>query len=497
MKILTAAITASVVMGCIGASVADCCKKNQACNVKACKVVENADAEGFVSIFNGKDLTGWIGATATYGVDPKEPGVLQCFPKRGKGGGGNLCTEKRYRNFVLRFEFCMPANGNNGLGIRMPDTKKDAAYHAMCELQLLDDGGSWYYDSKNGCDKLRKYQYTGSVYGIVPCLRDNTGIQTGGKERSFAGGGSYVKKPGMWNFEEVRVIGSEIEVYLNGVLITKADVSKFKGDGSDTPDRKAHPGLHRTEGHIGWLGHGHNVKWRNIRIKELPDDAKMGDACPCAVKKCPKGFTALFDGKPEQLQANWKGVTTREKFDNPFVRQEARKSNPGKAAEMQKFADELMVKHWKVRNGALFFDGLKGGYSLATKKDYKDFEMFVDWRILSPRGDSGLYLRGSPQVQIWDAHNMWHIGSGGLYNNKKNPSKALVIADNQVGSWNTFRIRMVGEKVTVWLNGKLVVDNTTLENYWNRSKPIFPVEQIELQCHGDPVEFRNIFIKEL
>ena len=132
-----------------------------------------------------------------------------------------------------------------------------------------------------------------------------------------------------------------------------------------------------------------------------------------------------------------------------------------------------------------------------TKKDYKDFEMFVDWRILSPRGDSGLYLRGAPQVQIWDAHNMWNIGSGGLYNNKKNPDKALLIADNQVGSWNTFRIKMVGEKVTVWLNGKLVVDNTTLENYWDRTKPIFPVEQIELQCHGDPVEFRNIFIKEL
>ena len=118
---------------------------------------------------------------------------------------------------------------------------------------------------------------------------------------------------------------------------------------------------HRTEGHIGWLGHGHNVKWRNIRIKELPDDAKMSDVCPCAVKKCPEGFTVLFDGKPEQLKANWKGVTTREKFDNPIVRQEARKNKPGKAADIQKFADEHMVKHWKVRNGALFFDGLRGG----------------------------------------------------------------------------------------------------------------------------------------
>ena len=498
MKIVAAAFAASVMAGCVSAPVVDCNYKSQPCNAKSCKIGENADAEGFVTIFNGKDLTGWMGATKTYGVDPKEPGVLQCFPNRGgEGGGGNLCTEKMYRNFVLRFEFCLPTNGNNGLGIRMPNEKAGAAYNAMCELQLLDDGGSQYYNSKGGLDLLHEYQYTGSIYGVVPSRRDNFGVQTWGKEKTFTGGGSYVKQPGMWNFEEVRVIGSEIEVYLNGVLITKADVSKFKGDGSDTPDGKAHLGLHRTEGHIGWLGHGHNVKWRNIRIKELPDDAKMSDVCPCAVKKCPEGFTVLFDGKPEQLKANWKGVTTREKFDNPIVRQEARKSKPGKAADIQKFADEHMVKHWKVRNGALFFDGLRGGYSLATKKDYKDFEMFVDWRILSPRGDSGLYLRGAPQVQIWDAHNMWNIGSGGLYNNKKNPDKALLIADNQVGSWNTFRIKMVGEKVTVWLNGKLVVDNTTLENYWDRTKPIFPVEQIELQCHGDPVEFRNIFIKEL
>ena len=113
------------------------------------------------------------------------------------------------------------------------------------------------------------------------------------------------------------------------------------------------------------------------------------------------------------------------------------------------------------------------------------------------RGDSGLYLRGSPQVQIWDPHNQWNIGSGGLYNNKNNPSKALAIADRQIGDWNTFYIKMVGDKVTVKLNDVLVVDNTVLENYWDRNQPIFPREQIELQCHGDPIEFKNIYIREL
>jgi hypothetical protein len=230
--------------------------------------------------------------------------------------------------------------------------------------------------------------------------------------------------------------------------------------------------------------------WRNIRIKEVSADYKVGSDTK---KSCPEGFKPLFSGC-EKCLVNWKGVTTAEKFDNPKVRQAA---TPEKRAAMQKIADRQMREHWHIRDGALFFDGGRGGYSLATAKDYKDFEMWVDWRTLSITGDSGLYLRGTPQVQIWDAHNQWGIGSGGLYNNRRNPSRALCIADNLVGSWNTFYVKMVGDKVTVKLNGKLVVDNVTLENYWDRKMPIFPVEQIELQCHGDPIEFKNIFIKEL
>ncbi len=133
--------------------------------------------------------------------------------------------------------------------------------------------------------------------------------------------------------------------------------------------------------------------------------------------------------------------------------------------------------------------------SLCTAKDYGDFDMYVDWKIL-PKGDSGIYLRGTPQVQIWDLNDN-PVGSGGLYNNRTHPSKPTKCADKPVGQWNTMRIKMVGEKVTIWLNGELVVDNVVLENYWDREKPIFPTGQIELQSHGNTLWFKNIYLKEL
>src|SRR5262249_53245830 len=140
--------------------------------------------------------------------------------------------------------------------------------------------------------------------------------------------------------------------------------------------------------------------------------------------------------------------------------------SPSELAAAQEKADDSMREHWKVEGGALVFDGK--GQSLCTAKDYGDFEMYVDWKIL-PKGDSGIYLRGSPQVQIWDPA-LRNIGSGGLYNNQKNPSNPSTTADKPVGEWNTFLIKMVGEKVTIRLNGVLVVDGVVLENYWERDK---------------------------
>ena len=199
----------------------------------------------------------------------------------------------------------------------------------------------------------------------------------------------------------------------------------------------------------------------------------------------PPGFVALFNGKD---LAGWKGLVK-----DPPARA---KMSVAELAEAQEKANADMLAHWKVEDGTLVFDGK--GQNLCTAKDHADFELLVDWKILKD-GDSGIYLRGSPQVQIWDPAVKFAmgVGSGGLFNNQKNPSKPSVNADKPVGEWNHFRIKMVGDKVSVWLNDQLVVDNVILENYWERNKPIYPSGQIELQNHGNTLYFKNIYSKEL
>lgn len=202
----------------------------------------------------------------------------------------------------------------------------------------------------------------------------------------------------------------------------------------------------------------------------------------------PPGFTALFNGKD---LTNWQGLVE--------IKERA-KLTPEEMELAQKKANEKMI-HWKVEDGVIHFDGK--GENLQTAKDYGDFELFVDWKI-KEKGDSGIYLRGNPQVQIWDSDHLgdslkadWHTGSGGLWNNKKHPNKPLVKADNPVGEWNTFHITMKGDRVTVILNGKKVVDDTPLENYFEANKPLPAKGPIELQNHGDELWFKNIYVKEL
>jgi HEAT repeat protein len=232
---------------------------------------------------------------------------------------------------------------------------------------------------------------------------------------------------------------------------------------------------------------------KTIEVLEGPDSDYQKESMRKFLDEMPKGegFVALFNSKD---LTGWKGLV-----ENPIVRAKMDKKT---LAEKQKAADEEMRRDWKVENGEIVFIG-KGYNNLTTVKKYGDFELFVDWKIYddgNKEGDAGIYLRGTPQVQMWDTSRVAdgaQVGSGGLYNNQVHPSKPLKVADNPLGEWNNFRILMQGDRVTVYLNGELVTDNVILENYWDRKLPIFPEEQIELQAHGSRVAYRDIYIREI
>ena len=229
-----------------------------------------------------------------------------------------------------------------------------------------------------------------------------------------------------------------------------------------------------------------------VAVSTNPDQRYQVEEANKHIAAMPKegGFVSMFNGKDF---AGWKGLV-----ENPVKRAQM---SAQELAAKQKVADEAMRRDWQVADGLLSFVG--DGYdNICTEKQYGDFEMYVDWR-LDPNGkepDAGIYLRGTPQVQIWDTSRRnvgAQVGSGGLYNNKVNESKPSHVADNKLGHWNTFFIRMVGDRVSVWLNGEQVVDNVIMENYWDRSQPIPAIDQIELQAHGSRVDYRNLYINEL
>lgn len=190
---------------------------------------------GFVSLFNGKDLDGWFLAGGKGRGYVVENGILVCPAD----GGGNLLTNKEYGDFVLRFEFRMEAGGNNGVGIRTPK-EGDAAYVGM-EIQILD------HDHARYAGRLKPTQRHGSVYDLIPAMKD------------------ALKPAGEWNREEITAKGGRIQVRLNGELITDGDLSTIQ----DEKVLAKHPGTKRASGHLGFLGHGSRVEFRNIQMREI------------------------------------------------------------------------------------------------------------------------------------------------------------------------------------------------------------------------------------
>lgn len=244
----------------------------------------------------------------------------------------------------------------------------------------------------------------------------------------------------------------------------------------------------------------------------------------------PEGFTALFNGKD---LSGWYGWGTRDPSELWAMSPEEQADYKKKSVEGGTLdkkgnpAEDHINAHWSVDNGELVNDG-KGLY-LTTDKDYGDFELLLEYKAL-PLGDSGVYLRGIPQVQIWDPNEEdpkglgRALGSGGLWNNSagapgKDPSKKM---DKPLGEWNSFKITMIGERVTVIFNGEKVVDNAVLENFFANKKagylayvkpkegevappkpagfmkdPAFAKGPIQLQTHGSEIRWRNVFIREI
>jgi len=205
----------------------------------------------------------------------------------------------------------------------------------------------------------------------------------------------------------------------------------------------------------------------------------------------PDGFVALFNGKD---LSGWKGLGHVDPAKYRALSPEDRK-------KLDKKNMAAFTKHWRVDHGELVNDG-RGPYA-TTVKDYGDFELWIEYKTV-PKADSGVYLRGIPQVQIWDTTKeggKWKHGadkgSGGLWNNTGKGHLPLVYADRSFGQWNALRIKMVGDHVTVSLNDKLVVDDARLENYWDPKKPAYATGPIQLQTHGGEIRWRNIFLREI
>ena len=391
----------------------------------------------FLPLFNGTDLSGWNGDG--YIV---EDGTMVCTPE-----GRVLTTKHRFANYVLDFEFKLTEGANNGLGIHYPGTG-DPAYTGM-ELQILDDGAEKFKD-------LKPAQYHGSIYSMVPAAK------------------GALKPTGEWNLQRVIVNGNEVSVELNGRKITKGDLGELQ---QKFPD---HEGAKRYAGQLALCGHGDKVSFKGFKICELPPGANVSGVRAA-------GFDCLSQGPG---LGEWK-------------------VEPGSEG------------HWIMINGIIKYDGRSTAKEkhLWSKKSYKDFTLVFDWRwagtgakarrpVIGPNGnetgetaeveelDSGIYLRGSSksQVNLWN----WPIGSGEVYGYRTDMSQPDAIraavtpkkkADKPLGEWNRTMITLKGDRLTVMLNGEMVIENPEL--------PGIPAEgPIALQHHGSAIDFANVWIKE-
>ncbi len=399
-----------------------------------------AEAPAMRSLFNGKDLTGWKGDG--YLV---EDGTIVCTPQ-----GKNLITEQTFSNYILEFDFKLPPGGNNGLGIHYPGIG-DGAYTGM-ELQILDNSDPKYDGSKPD-------QFHGSLYLLAAAKK------------------SGLKPVGEWNHQRVTVAGSGLMVELNDEIILRANLDDVSAR------NPKHDGAKRRAGHLALLGHGDRVAFRDIRISETAPMANTEGVMAA-------GFTKLFNGHD---LTGWKHGGSREWVaTNGILKHSGRPGEPGDLWTEKAFGNCTLVFDWRwsgsgplQKRPIILPDG-------TNKIGHDGQPELVEIEEL----DSGIYLRGSStsQVNLWN----WPVGSGEVYGYRTNPEMSAEVrsqvtpklkADRPLGEWNRTMITIMGDRLTVSLNGRVVIENAQLPG-------IPPRGAIGLQHHGSAINFANLWIKD-
>ena len=414
-----------------------------------------ADQAGFKPLFDGETLNGWVNVNCAPSTWSVRDGMLHCTGKP----IGELRTDRMYQNFVLELEWQhLKPKGNAGVFVWADAiTAPGQPFHRAVEVQVLDGREGPGYTSD------------GDIFPIHGAtLKPDNGR---GGMRAFPTEKRSKPSP-EWNHYRITCNDGAIKLEVNGKQVTSGSQSSLR------------------KGYICLESEGSPVNFRNLRIKELPETPLTEDQ----IADIDEGFVSLYNGVD---LTGWQ-------------------------------VHDGLVGHWKPSDWRLVYDGQATGEdkNLWTAKSFTDFELIVDWRwngeykrtikrpVVLPNGDhelnddgtekridvpvadSGIYLRGTPraQINIWQ----WPIGSGELWsvrNDKSLPpdfraaATPNIHADNPVGKWNRFHITLLGDRVTVHLNGKLVIEDCPIPN-------IPPAGPIALQHHGDPIEFANIFVKE-
>jgi len=428
-------------------------------NLCATPLTAADNEEGFVPMFNGKDLSGWKMINIAPSTFTVKDGMVICSGKP----IGELRTEKMYENFIMELEWRhMKPKGNAGVFVWADDiTAQGQPFHRGIEVQVLENA---YGNSKG-------HTVHGDIFPIHGAKM--TPINGRGGSRAFPTENRSKPSP-EWNHYRITCIDGTISLAVNGKVVTR---------GKNCQPRK---------GYICLESEGGIVHYKNVRIKELPPSKTP--LKPADIAKADVGFRSLYNGVD---LTGWK-------------------------------VDPKNEGNWQVRDWVLNYNGK--GTHLWTAEEFEDFELIVDWRwpvnknnkpktvqrqVILPSGDfavgddgkprtqqvdemgdSGIYLRGSAkyQVNIW----CWPAGSGemwGIRGDKNLPAKVRagavpkVKADRKLGQWNRFHITCKGDHVKVLLNGKLVIDNV-IPNMKAKGP-------IALQHHGNPIQFANIYVREL